>query len=436
MDWVFIGILFFLLGSIFFSASETVILCVNSFRLRHQKAEGSKEAERILSMLDKPEVLMVAILVGNNFSNVAISSLATYYFGEHIPSDSIFAAHIPVLSSMVLTPLLLFFGEIMPKNLSHRFATEIVYYVYRPLTFFIWFFRPAIYLIKKCTDLVSYMIGSDAGSVGSSFSPKEFMHMMKQSVDSGVVHKETGKMIRDTLEFRETLAKEVMVPLMEMSAISVDNTRVVDFLDFARRNHFTRYPVFADRIDRIIGYVNVYEVLSRKKDDMQPLRDFVRPITFVPNSLCIDKLFTNMRRNFESMVILVDEYGGCDGLVTVEDIIEELMGVLPDEYDDEEPELRQIGPDTYVVDGSMDIDDFNEELELNLPEGPYETVAGFLNAAMEKIPSEDEEYIYGNVCFRVLRREYLAVTSVEVRLLPAQPLSAVPESEPEKYFPE
>jgi putative hemolysin len=335
----------------------------------------------------------------------------------------------------VVTPLLLFFGEILPKNLSHRFATEIVYYVYRPLEFFILLFRPAIFMVKKCTDLVMFLAGIEMAPSSNSLSRKEFMYMMKQSVDSGVVHEETGKMIRDTFEFQDTLAKEVMVPLMEMCAISVDNTRVVDFLDFARRNHFTRYPVFADRIDRIIGYVNVYEVLSRKKDDLQPLRDFVRPISFVPNSLCIDKLFVNMRKNFEPMVILVDEYGGCDGLVTVEDIIEELMGVLPDEYDDEEPELQQCGPNTYIVDASMDIDDFNEELGLSLPEGPYETVAGFLNAAMEKIPSENEEYTYGLIHFRVLKREYLAITSVEVKLLSEPPPELAHGSESEKYFP-
>jgi putative hemolysin len=435
MDWVLGGFIFFLIGSIFFSGSETVILCANRFRLRHQRAEGSKEAEKILSMLDKPELLLVAILVGNNLSNVAISSLATFYFELHIPKESFFAINIPVLTSLVVTPLLLFFGEILPKNLSHRFATEIVYYVYRPLEFFILLFRPAIFMVKKCTDLVMFLAGIEMAPSSNSLSRKEFMYMMKQSVDSGVVHEETGKMIRDTFEFQDTLAKEVMVPLMEMCAISVDNTRVVDFLDFARRNHFTRYPVFADRIDRIIGYVNVYEVLSRKKDDLQPLRDFVRPISFVPNSLCIDKLFVNMRKNFEPMVILVDEYGGCDGLVTVEDIIEELMGVLPDEYDDEEPELQQCGPNTYIVDASMDIDDFNEELGLSLPEGPYETVAGFLNAAMEKIPSENEEYTYGLIHFRVLKREYLAITSVEVKLLSEPPPELAHGSESEKYFP-
>lgn len=430
MDIVLLGIIFFLMGSIFFSSSETAILCANRFRLRHQRAEGSGGAEKILSLLDKTDILLVAILTGNNFANITIGSLATYYFELHIPKESFFAINIPILTSVVVTPLLLFFGEILPKNFSRRFATEIVYYVYRPLEFFIFLFRPVIFVVEKCTSVVTYLAGIEPSPSGNSLSRKEFIYMMKQSVDSGVVHEETGKMIKDTFEFQETLAREVMVPLMEVCAISVDNTRVVDFLDFARRNHFTRYPVFSDRIDCIIGYVNVYEVLSRKKDDLQPLREFMRPISFVPSSLRIDKLFVNMRRNFEPMVILVDEYGGCDGLVTVEDIIEELMGVLPDEYDDEEPELRQIDMNTFVVDGAMDIDDLNEELEIELPEGPYETVAGFLNDVMEKIPQENEEYSYQNIHFKILKRESLAIRSVIIKIIPQE--LPVPASESEK----
>ena len=221
-------------------------------------------------------------------------------------------------------------------------------------------------------------------------------------------------MIQSTIEFRETVVKEIMVPLTQVRAISSINTKVADLLAFARRSYFTRYPIYEDRIDRVTGYVNIYDVLALSVDKDQSIEEFVQPVDYVPNTLAIDKLFFRMQKNRQTIVIAVDEYGGCDGIVTIEDIMEELVGEIAEEHEVFEPLVKQINDNEFHVEGLIDIDDLNEETGLSLSKQGFDTLAGYLITLFERIPSQGDSFSLENLYFEIIEMNNLSIQSVRI----------------------
>lgn len=416
MSWLLLAIFVCLGLSAFFSASEIIVITVNQFKLQHQKEEGDALAGKILDFIARPEKIISAVLVGNNLANVTCTALATYVCAHLTLDNEMLSGHVPLLTSLVLTPLILFFCEILPKDLGRRYANEIIYMIYRPLQLCTSLMKPALYLILKCTESISKKFGVDSYTEQLKVSREEFAHWMNKSVDSGSVPAETKKMIESTMEFRETMVKEVMVPLTEIKAISSEKTTVLELLEFARASLYTRYPVFRERIDQIVGYVNLYDVLARKRSDNQQISEFVRPIEYVPNTLAVDKLFYRMQRNRQKIVVAVDEYGGCDGLVTMEDIMEELVGDIAEEHEEFEPLIQKVGEQEYIIDASIDIDDINRELGLGIEKHGFETLAGFLNNAFERIPGVGDSFFINDMYFEILEKDNLALTRVKLNL--------------------
>jgi len=416
VSWLLLAIFVCLGLSAFFSASEIIVITVNQFKLQHQKEEGDALAGKILDFIARPEKIISAVLVGNNLANVTCTALATYVCAHLTLDNEMLSGHVPLLTSLVLTPLILFFCEILPKDLGRRYANEIIYMIYRPLQLCTSLMKPALYLILKCTESISKKFGVDSYTEQLKVSREEFAHWMNKSVDSGSVPAETKKMIESTMEFRETMVKEVMVPLTEIKAISSEKTTVLELLEFARASLYTRYPVFRERIDQIVGYVNLYDVLARKRSDNQQISEFVRPIEYVPNTLAVDKLFYRMQRNRQKIVVAVDEYGGCDGLVTMEDIMEELVGDIAEEHEEFEPLIQKVGEQEYIIDASIDIDDINRELGLGIEKHGFETLAGFLNNAFERIPGVGDSFFINDMYFEILEKDNLALTRVKLNL--------------------
>jgi putative hemolysin len=416
MNLIFLLALFCLATSAFFSAAEIILVTVNRFKLQHLKEEGDSRATQIMTLLEEPEVVLSGILVGNNLSNVTCTALATLLCNQALSSTPFFGQHIPFLASVLVAPLILFGSEILPKNIGRRYSNELIFLVYRPISFCIRLMRPLLLGIHRGTAVVSKAMGVEPCSEYLKVSREEFVLWMKKSVDSGSVQQETEKMIQSTIDFRQTLVKEVMVPLTEMRAISLEKTRVYHLLDFARRHFFTRYPVYRDRIDQVVGYVNVLDVLAHKASDRQTIEEFMLPIDYVPNTLPVGKLFFRMQKNRVKMVVAVDEYGGCDGIVTSEDIMEELVGELAEEHEKFKPLITEVGKGEYLIDASIDIDDLNNELKLKLPKKSYETLAGFLITQMEKIPNVGDGSYINEFYFEVLEMENLAITQVKMKI--------------------
>ncbi len=416
MSWILAAIVLCMGLSAFFSASEIILVTVNQYKLQHLKKEGDVLAGRILEFISRPDWILSAVLVGNNIANVTCTALATLLCTQLTEGREFLASHVPLVTSLALTPLILFFCEILPKDLGRRYANEMIPMIYRPVQLLITLMKPVLVLISKCTNAISSKFGVDTYTHQLKVSREEFVHWMKKSVDSGSVQEETEKMIQSTIEFRETMVKEVMVPLTEIKAISSEKTQVCDLLEFARNSLYTRYPVYKDRIDQIIGYVNIYDILARKLDDHQRIDEFVRSIEYVPNTLAVDKLFYRMQKNRQKIVMAVDEYGGCDGLVTMEDIIEELVGDIAEEHEEFEPLIKKTGSHEYIIDASIDIDELNRELGLGLEKHGFETLAGFLNTSFERIPGEGDSFFINEMYFEILKKENLALTKVKLNL--------------------
>ncbi len=416
MNLSFLGALFCLGASAFFSAAEIILVTVNRFKLQHLKEEGDPRATKIMGLLEEPEMVISGMLVGNNLSNVTCTALATLLCNQSLSSTPVLGQHIPLIASIIVTPLILFGSEILPKNIGRRYSNELIFLVYRPINLCIRLMRPLLLGIQRGTVFISKTLGVQSYSEYLKISREEFVLWMKKSVDSGSVQQETEKMIQSTIGFRQTLVKEIMVPLTEMRAISLEKTRVTNLLDFARRHFFTRYPVYRDRIDQVVGYVNVLDVLAHKVSDRQKIDEFLLPIDYVPNTLPVGKLFFRMQKNRVKIAVAVDEYGGCDGIVTLEDIMEELVGELAEEHETFEPLIKAIGPRQYIVDASIDIDDLNNELKLELPKKSFETLAGFMITQMEKIPIVGDVTVNDEYYFEVLEMENLAITKVKLEI--------------------
>lgn len=418
MSAVLIAIVACLICSAFFSASEIVLLSVNKIKLRHSwEEEGSKSAQEIYDFIKEPERIISAILVGNNVTNITATALATLYFTRRLINNDAFSDYIPLITSMVLTPIILILSEIIPKSIGRRFANEMIFVIYKPLKLLTVILSPVIGLLDGLNSSLLRRFSSEEELVSGDFSHEEFSHWMKKSVSSGLMNSDTEKMVRSTFEFRETLSKEIMVPLMDMATFSIQGMPVSSFLDFARKHRYTRYPVYVDRIDHIVGYINLYEILASYKTSDKPLAAYLREVTYVPSALPIDKLFLHMQKGRQKLVVLVDEYGGCDGMVTMEDIMEEMVGDIAEEHEEFIPEIVEISAGVYEIDASIDLDDLNKELLLDLPKNGYETLAGYLMVQLEKIPDCGDNIFKGELHFEVLCMNRLSIEKVRLTQL-------------------
>ena len=414
MSTILIAVFITLLVSAFFSAAEIVLVTANRIKLEHLREEGSQRAVQVLHLIANSETALSAILIGNNVANTSCAALATLLFAKSLTSIPDLENSIPIITSIVVTPLILLCSEIVPKNLGRRYANDLIFLIDRPLRLMTFLLRPLIRIIRYCSNAISSLFGINSDSGSMSISREEFVHWMKKSVDSGKVQEETEKMIQSTIEFRETVVKEIMVPLTQVRAISSINTKVADLIAFARRSYFTRYPIYEDRIDQVTGYVNIYDVLAHSVNEDQSIVEFVQPVDYVPNTLAIDKLFYRMQKNRQTIVIAVDEYGGCDGIVTIEDIMEELVGEIAEEHEIFEPLVKKINNNEYHVEAEIDIDDLNEEIGLSLKKKGFDTLAGYLITLFERIPSQGDSFSLENLYFEIIEMNDLSIQSVRI----------------------
>ena len=409
------GLILFLILSAFFSISEFVAITANRVKLEHAQKEGDKQAQEILLVLKDMDRMIACILIGNNIANVGLSALTTLWISRMVSSHDFWSNQVPLLTALVATPALLMLGEIIPKNLGSRYADLLIRWLYRPLRFFLFIFSPALFLMTHLIQLINKVAGGGSENTSSMVSKEEFVHWIRQSVVGGTMKEDTEKMIHTTFEFRETTAREIMMPLLDVRLVALGTT-VAEFLNFARKHKYTRYPVYEDRVDRMVGYVSIYDAL-REKNQLGTIQNLVHPIPFVPNSVPIDKLLFQMQSNRQKIVSVVDEYGGCDGIVTIEDIIEEVVGEIAEDHEEFEPLIQDDGDRRFRVDASIDIEDLNDELDLNLRKDGFDTLAGYLLKVFGRIPEVGEKVVSEDLEFEILQKEHLAIVEVRLKML-------------------
>ena len=413
--------------SAFFSSSETALTTVNKIRMRTLADAGDGRAEFVMKVISNPGKMLSAILIGNNIVNLYASSLSTMLATRLWGNEAV------GLATGVLTLLILVFGEITPKTISTisaegialRFA-KIIYIIMIVLT-------PVIYIVNHLSFFVLKLFRVDPNKRGESITEDELRTIVQVSHEEGLIESEEKKMINNVFDFGDAVAKDVMVPRIDMSFVDV-NTSYQDLVDLFREEKYTRFPVFEETTDNVIGIINIKDIFLAENGEDFSVRNYLRQPLYTYEFKKVSELMIEMRKAMINIVIVLDEYGATAGLITLEDMLEEIVGEIRDEYDeDEEEALVQVGPREYVVEGSMKLADLNDYLELNLQSEDYDSIGGLVIGLLDHLPEEGEDVVIENVRLRVDSVEKNRIDKIHVYILnPVEAVTARREEEAEK----
>lgn len=412
-----------LLMSAFFSSTETALTTVNKIRVRTLAENGDKQAEYVLKIIEDPSKMLSAILIGNNVVNLYASSLATV-LATHIWGNKIVG-----IATGILTLLILIFGEITPKTvatiqaerIAFRFA-KIIYYIMTVLT-------PVIFVVNQLSFLVLKLLRVDVKAKGESITEDELRTIVEVSHEEGVIESEEKKMINNVFDFGDAVARDVMLPKVNMTFVDVDAT-YDELMEVFRSEKYTRYPVYEETTDNVIGIVNIKDLFLIPKDKEFKLRDYLREPYYTYEFKKTTELMVELRKTMNSVAIVLDEYGATAGLITLEDMLEEIVGEIRDEYDaDEEDSIRKINPKEYVIEGAMKLDDLDDQLGLDLKSEDYDSVGGYIIGLLDHLPQAGEEVTSGNLRFVVDTVERNRIDKVHLYILDAPQKSEESEQE-------
>ena len=384
-QWLHIvGLFFLFIFSAFFSGSETALMSLDSLRVKYLAEKDRPGARQLAKLLDRPDSLLSAILVGNNLVNIMVSVFATTLFIDF------FGQRGELLTIIILTPLLLIFAEVCPKTYAAQYPEKISFTVLHPIRFFMWLLRPVTWLVSGTSKLLTYFLHGEMDR--PLISEDEIRSIIEYGEHAGAVGKEKRRMLHGVIDLSEIRVRDVMVPRTEVVGIEV-NSSFAEVVKLAAQAHHSRFPVYAKDLDNVVGIIHSKEILSYlDRPDEFSLSELARPPYFVPEAKPIETLMQAFRTKHLHLAVVVDEYGGVEGICTLEDIVEEIVGEIQDEYDEEEILVTRIAPGRYMVDGSTAIRYINRRFDLNLSVEHVNTLAGFLLDAIGSIPEE------GDVC--------------------------------------
>lgn len=402
--WV---ILAALLVTAFFSAAEMAFLGANRIRLRHLAEGGHRVAGRYLEAFSQPERLLSAAKMGVLAAHIVASSVATWAL---LPTLGPVAALVVVV---ILTPVMLVTGEIIPKAIAQQWATGLILRLFRPLSWAEWLLRP---LTAAATTIVEAMLAlarRRRENVRHFVSREELKLVLQIEPEESDVTTMEAEMIDKIFSLGETAVREVMVPLVDVAALP-ETAAPEEAIALIRERGHSRLPLFRDRIDNMVGLVTAMDLL-RQGAEVTELKAIMRPPVFVPETKRIDDLLREMQKARIQLAVVVDEYGGSMGIVTVEDILEQIVGEIRDEREPTPPTIERLPDGSYRVAGRIGIQEINEGLEWELPTGDYETVAGMILATLHRLPRMGEEFRVARYHVTVLEADERRVVAVKIR---------------------
>lgn len=413
------GLLYFVLvlliaGSAFFSASETALSTFNRVRMKNAAEEGDKKAKKVLKVADDYDKTISTILIGNNIVNIASSSLATVLLLKLFPQNG------ALISTVVMTVIVLIFGEVTPKSMCKVNADKVAPVIAPIIDMLRTIFTPVSFLLVKLTNLLNKNADDDQPSV----TEEELISIIESIEEEGVLDEAESDLVQSALEFDEIEVQEVLTHRVDMIAMDMDDPWE-DQLKLVQSEGISRFPVYEDTIDHIVGVVRAKDLLLAEVSGQRDLRKLITPVMFVHSTMSISTLLNDLRRQKMQMAIVTDDYGGTLGLVTMEDCLEELVGEIWDEYDKVEEEFVDLGNDVYEVSGEMNIYDMFDNLDINTRnfESDYNTLSGWCVEQMEHIPQVGESFSYENLRVTVKEMEEQRITKLTVEKFP------LPESE-------
>lgn len=394
--------------SAFFSSSETALVTVNKIRMRNLAENGNKQAEVVIKTVEDQSKMLSAILIGNNVVNLSASSLST------IMASNLFGNKAVGIATGILTLLILVFGEITPKTMATCSAEKLSLKFAKYIYFLMTVLTPVIFFVNLLSGLVLKLLGVDMYGKRDAITEDELRTIVEVSHEEGVLESEEKKMITNVFDFGESLAKDIMVPRVDMTFVQADDT-YDQLLEIYRKERYTRIPVYEDSIDNVIGIINVKDLLLLDSKEDFRIRDYLREPLYTYEYKNASELMVEMRKTLNNIVIVLDEYGATAGLITLEDMLEEIVGEIRDEYDaDEEKSLVEIEPGTYRVNASMKLDDLNDRLDLELSSEEYDSLGGLMIGLLDHLPEEGEEVTSGGLRMVV---EHMDKNRIETILL-------------------
>jgi CBS domain containing-hemolysin-like protein len=394
--------------------------------------EKTKGAETLHDLLEHPSRFLAVILILNNLVNIAAASLATMLVVQYFRylGFALSTGYVAGVSTGIVTFLVLVYGEITPKTYAAQNAEKVALLVAKPVSLLVTILFPIARVFIFIANFFTRLLGGKIMREGPFLTEEEMKTMVTVGEEEGVIEEEEKEMIHSIFEFGDTIVKEVMVPRMDM--ICVENTASAkDILEIVTKEGFSRIPVFEESVDNIVGIVYAKDLLTLDKENKEKMsvsvKKLMRPAYYIPETKKVNELLRELQKKRQHMAIVVDEYGGTAGLVTIEDLLEEIVGEIFDEYDLEEVLIEEIDENNVRVDARVNLDKINEFLELSLPEEyEYETIGGFVYNLVGKIPTAGEKVEYKNLVFTV---EKLVGRRISKILITKQTLENQSESE-------
>jgi putative hemolysin len=381
---IFVG--FGVLLEAFFSGSEIAMIAINKIKMKQKAEEGSSSARTVLDLLQNPEKLFATTSLGTNLAMVTSSAVFTAFMVSHLGSSGEWMA------MFILFPLILFCGEIVPKIVFQNQPNAIMLVMVKPLNLFCTVFSPIISVFTHTSSTITNMMlgqGDASEKTHSRDQIRQVLSLDSQAVDLDIAER---KMIHKIFNFGEINVEQCMVPLIRITAVD-DTASLKETLDIANESGFSRLPVFHERMYNLIGILNTFDLINQPVNDEIPVTDLVRPAYYVPPNKKIDDLLRELQQRGLHMAIVVDEHGGCTGIVTMEDLLEEIVGEIEDEYDKPEKGYEHYADGGFLIEAEMEINVINDDLNLDLPIGDYETLAGLVIHHLEKIPNSGEQVV-------------------------------------------
>lgn len=424
LQLIFLIILVFL--SAFFSSAETALVTVNKIRIRSMVEEGNKRAVIVSKITDDSGKMLSAILIGNNIVNLTASSLATTLTAD------VFGSKYIAYATGLLTLLILIFGEVTPKTMATVNAEKIALNYAPFISFLMWILTPVIWIINNLSMIVLKLLRVDPNSKGQSITENELRTIVEVSHEEGVIETEEKQMINNVFDFGDSQARDVMIPRIDMTFADINST-YQEIIDIFRSEKYTRLPVYEGTTDNVVGIINVKDLLLYDSHEDFNVRDILREPYYAYEFKKTSELMEELKKTSNNITIVLDEYGSTVGMITLEDLLEEIVGEIRDEYDEDEKDLIEKISDTeYVIAGMTKLDDFNELVGTHLESEEYDSVGGLVIELLDRLPEEGDRITLPGIELDVDKVDKNRIELIHVYLKNEDETSEISEIEKEE----
>lgn len=411
-----IVLIILLILSGFFSSAETALTTVNRMKLRALSEEGKKRADTVLKVTENSGKLLSTILIGNNIVNISASALATTL------CTAVFGSQFIGVSTGILTFLVLIFGEITPKTLATKYSVQMSMIFVYPIGGLMIILTPVIWLLDKITGAIFFLLKVDTDSNNDTMTESELRTIVDVSHEDGVIEKSEKIMISNVVDFGDALSKDIMIPRADV-VFGEAGASYAELVDIFKEEKYSRIPIYEESKDNVIGLLYLKDLFFYNEvygQESFDIKSILRKPLFVYEYQKTSQIFADMKTSSVTMAIVLDEYGVTSGIITMEDLIEEIVGDIRDEYDqDEINQIRKLNENTYDIEASIKLNDLNDAIGTELQSDDYDSLGGFVIELLDKLPGEGETATYNNLFFKVTKVTRNRIERITLRINPA-----------------